>query len=262
MRTVRPTGRASGLAIGLVCAAALLIGLPARAADATATTPASKSGKGKHKTGHKAAKKKPATETQTADTPATKRRRVRAPAAYLVGDDNAHLINEDAPHVVAFGRDSKAVEKAFAENRRVELLDAEKAAREEKSPDRWRTVLFMLHGLPDNGDPEACFWRVLSFLRLGEIERARSVRAVCDLPAKDSSTLNAEDALVSGIPAMGSVARQDQWTSGNTKTGSKSGSANGSGTGSADDSAPDASVPPPPPPAAPYNGPGPTRYRD
>jgi len=111
----------------------------------------------------------------------------------------------------------KAVEKAFSETRRDQLVDAEKAARDAKSPDRWRTVLFMLRGLQERSDPEACFWRVLAFYRLGEIERARAVREICDLPAKDSATLNAEDANSAGVPTMGTVARDDQFAGGGMK---------------------------------------------
>src|SRR5262245_12022035 len=76
------------------------------------------------------------------DKPSTvaKRRNYAAEPVYLVGDGNAHLINENAPKIVAFPHEAKAVEKAFSETRRDQLVDAEKAARSEKSPDRWRTV--------------------------------------------------------------------------------------------------------------------------
>lgn len=163
----------------------------------------------------KKAKKKaasPATPSATAESAQAKRRRVGAEPAYIVGDSNPHFINERAPKIVAFPQDVKAVEKAFAETRRDQLVDAEKAARDQKSPDRWRTVLFSLRGLQDRSDPEACFWRVLAFYRLGEIDRARAVREGCELPAKDSSVLNTEDAAAAGVPAMGTVAREDQFT--------------------------------------------------
>jgi hypothetical protein len=206
----------------------------------------------------KAKKKKASAPTEpAADKPGTvaKRRRYGAQPVYLVGDSNAHLINESAPKIVAFPHEAKAVEKAFAETRRDQLNDAEKAARDEKSPDRWRTVLFMLRGLPERTDPEACFWRVLAFYRLGEIDRARAVRESCELVAKDSGVLNAEDATAAGVPAMGSVARQDQFFMPAGATEPKE-------TDPKKDSAKDPAAAAPPSPAiAPYTGPSPQRYK-
>jgi hypothetical protein len=197
-------------------AALLLSSAWARAADGAAASdgatakPAaqrkSKTGKSA-KSGPKSGKKKPA-PAATPDAMA-KRRRIGARPAYVVGDASTHFINETAPPIEPFPGDPKAFKRAFAETRRDQLADAEKAARDIKSPDRWRTVLFMLRGLPEHADPEACFWRVLAFYRLGEVTRGRTLREGCDLPAKDSSTLNAEDALVSGVPAMGTIARDD-----------------------------------------------------
>jgi hypothetical protein len=204
------TKSGAGLGAMLACASFMLVTTPARAApeaaapttDAT-TAPGSKQGKsGKKAKSAKAKKVAPAAE---AAKPAPKRRKVGVSPAYIVGDTSAHFINESAPKLVPFPENEKAFTKAFAENRRDQLGDAEKTARAAKSPDRWRSVLFMLHGLPDHNDSETCFWRVLSFYRLGEIERARKIRENCDLPAKDSSTLNAEDARVSGTPSMEDV---------------------------------------------------------
>jgi hypothetical protein len=182
------------------------------AADAGAK-PKGKSAKGSSKSVKTAKKKKPAPATTpeaTAEKPAfANRRKIGASPAYVVGDSNAHLINESAPPIEAFPTEGPAVKKAFAETRRDQLVDAEKAARDTKSPDRWRTVLFMLRGLPERTDPEACFWRVLSFYRLGEIARARTLREGCDLPSKDSAVLNAEDVTASGVPRMGTVAADD-----------------------------------------------------
>jgi hypothetical protein len=229
----------------LVFTALLTAGWSASAAGtgAPATAPAPKVAKKKKK---KAAA--PSEPASSADKPATvaKRRRYGADPVYLVGDSNAHLINENAPKIVAFPHEAKAVEKAFSETRRDQLVDAEKAARDEKSPDRWRTVLFMLRGLQERTDPEACFWRVLSFYRLGEIDRARAVRENCELPAKDSATLNSEDATAAGVPVMGTVARQDQFFVAANATEKKD---------------PAAAPPAPPPAAAPYTGPSPQRYK-
>ena len=246
-RTVLASGR------GLVCAAllpALLAALllssaRARAADGPAASgeaTAKPAGQRKSKTGKSAKsgpkKKKPA-PAATPDAMA-KRRRIGASPAYVVGDTNTHFINETAPPIEPFPGDPKGFKRAFAETRRDQLAGAEKAARDVKSPDRWRTVLFMLRGLPEHTDPEACFWRVLSFYRLGEITRGRTLREGCDLPAKDSSTLNAEDALVSGVPAMGSIARDDGF-------GPPPGAVNANAESRAA----------PPPVTAPYTGPSP-----
>jgi hypothetical protein len=186
----------------LACAALFLIAAAtgreaaaATEADAPASAPTPKPKKSRSSK----VKKAPAAEDAK---PAPKRRKLGVSPAYIVGDTNAHFINDSAPKIVPFAENSKAVEKAFAENRNEQVADAEKAARAAKSPDRWRTVLFMLHSLPDHADSEVCFWRVLSFYRLGEIERARKVREGCELPAKDSSTLNLEDARASGTPSM------------------------------------------------------------
>jgi hypothetical protein len=194
-----------------------------------------------------AKKKKAAPEPEAIDSKAAnaKRRRLAASPAYVVGDSNPHYIDVNAPKIVAFPQDTKAVDKAFAVGRREQLVDAEKAARTERSPDRWRTVLFALRGLHDRIDPETCFWRVLAFYRLGEVDRARAVRAVCELPAKDSSTLNAEDATVTGTPAMGTVQREDQFSA--PAAGEKPKAA-------------EAAPAPASPDATPYTGPGPQRF--
>jgi hypothetical protein len=204
-----------GVGLVLICAALLASGVDARAfatdapsdttnAPANGAKPAKKS-----KTTKKAKKKKAAPPSDDAGTTAARRRKIGAPPAYVVGDSDAHLINQNAPPLVPFGSESGAVKKAFAETRRDQLNDAEKAARDDKSPDRWRTVLFMIRGLPERIDPEACFWRVLSFYRLGELTRARKVREGCDLPAKDSVVLNGEDATAEGIPEMGANGEED-----------------------------------------------------
>jgi hypothetical protein len=209
--------RASTLGrIGVLFAALLMGASGAHAADAPAAKAATSvkgKSKGKGKAGKEPSAKKKATApaATTPDALAAKRRRYGAQPILLVGDSNPHMINENAPRITAFPQDAKAVDKAFAETRRDQLVDAEKAARDERSPDRWRTVLFMLRGLNEHSDPETCFWRVLSFYRLGETDRARAVREGCVLPAKDSSALNNEDANAAGVPAMGTVARQDQF---------------------------------------------------
>jgi hypothetical protein len=189
----------------LACASFMLLTTPARGATDVAATDATTAPKAKAVKKGKASKPKKAPPADEAAKPAAKRRKVGVNPAYIVGDSSAHFINESAPQIVPFPENAKAYTKAFAENRRDQLVDAEKTARAAKSPDRWRSVLFMLHGLPEHNDSETCFWRVLSFYRLEELERARKIRENCDLPAKDSSTLNAEDARVSGTPSMEDV---------------------------------------------------------
>jgi hypothetical protein len=255
------------LGFALACAGLLVCGRGAQAAAEDAATPGattsgqpkpkkaptnkskpaksnkSKSGKTTGKTTGKT-KKLPDADATDADAQAKlKRRRIGATPAYVIGDSDPHLINESAPPLESFPGDSKAVKKAFAETRRDQLVDAEKAARDATSPDRWRTVLFMLRGLPERTDPEACFWRVLSFYRLGEIQRARVLRENCELPPKDSAALNAEDATASGVPKMGTVAVDDGFgppPGGGTKT--------------------DASMTTPTPAVSPYTGPSPQRH--
>jgi len=227
----------------LIAAATAHAADPAPAADASATpkpaTTKKAAGKATKKSATSARKKKAAADAAEAESQ-SKRRRIGASPAYVVGDSDAHLINEAGPPLEAFPTDAKAVKKAFAETRRDQLVDAEKAARDDKTPDRWRTVLFALRGLPERNDPETCFWRVLSFYRLGEIARARTLREGCELPGKDSATLNAEDATASGVPAMGTVAADDGF-----------GQPSGAGTAKAE--------PKPAPTAAPYTGPSPRR---
>jgi hypothetical protein len=256
------TARTARRSLPLICAGLLSAALPlvgsssfaqqTAGASAPTSAPATAQSDGKEKNKKKSKKKgkaKVAPPSSSADAPkptTAKRRKVGAAPVYLVGDANAHLINENAPKIVAFPQEAKAVEKAFAETRRDQLVDAEKAARDAKSPDRWRTVLFMLRGLHDRTDPEACFWRVLSFYRLSELDRARAVRDGCEMPAKDSATLNTEDALVAGIPAMGTVAREDQFAV--------------AGASGAVGTTKEAPKPASPPAAAPYTGPGPQHF--
>jgi hypothetical protein len=230
--------------------AALPIGEVAHAADAAAAAerapkPRAKA-KGKSVKTAKKRKAPPTPPPESDEKPAlAKKRRIGASPAYVVGDADPHLINDAAPPIDAFPTDGKAVKKAFAETRRDQLVDAEKSARDAKSPDRWRTVLFMLRGLPERTDSEACFWRVLSFYRLGEIQRARTLRENCELPAKDSAVLNAEDVTASGVPQMGTVERDDGF-------GPPAGA-----------TAATAQAPATPPPedrrSTPYAGPGPTK---
>jgi len=64
-------------------------------------------------------------------------------------------------------------------------------------------VLFDLRDLDSRSDPEGCFWRLVAYYRLGQIERARQVRQTCELPSRDQAILEAEDAdeRTRGLPA-------------------------------------------------------------
>jgi hypothetical protein len=98
------------------------------------------------------------------------------------------------PQITPFPRDQAAVAKAFAQQRRQQLADAEKAARAAQQSDRWQAVLFEIRDLDSRSDPEACFWRVVAYYRMGQLERARTMRGTCELPTGDASALEAEDA--------------------------------------------------------------------
>ena len=83
-----------------------------------------------------------------------------------------------------FPSHADAAKKALAQNRRDQLDDAEKAARGPDQAERWQTVLFHLRDLDARSDSEGCFWRLVSYYRLGQIERARSLRQACELGAQ------------------------------------------------------------------------------
>jgi hypothetical protein len=96
------------------------------------------------------------------------------------------------PALSPFPGSADAVAKAFAENRRERLADAERAARGPKVADRWNTVLFHVKELDSRSDREACFWRTVAFYRLGEVGHGDATRDLCEFPASDYSALEAE----------------------------------------------------------------------
>jgi hypothetical protein len=99
----------------------------------------------------------------------------------------------DSVKLTPFPSHSDAAKKALAQNRRDELDDAEKAARSPDQADRWETVLFHLRNLDARSDAEGCFWRVVAYYRLGQMERARKLRQSCDLGGKDAALIEVED---------------------------------------------------------------------
>lgn len=151
----------------------------------------------------KSAKKKPA--AQTPERPIKAVARTLRPGALTV--NVGHEINEDA-HVTPFPSFAGHARKALAQNRRDQLIDAEEAARAARQPDRWMTVLFHLRELDSRNDPEACFWRVVAYYRLGELARARTLRASCEPPPAVQAALDNEDAVsttlqpVAALPEM------------------------------------------------------------
>jgi hypothetical protein len=114
-------------------------------------------------------------------------------------------INEDVT-LTPFPSHAAAAKKALSQNRRDQLDDAERAARAPEQAERWQTVLFHLRDLDARADSEGCFWRLISYYRLGQIERARSLRPACDLAPKDGGIIEAEDEQAAHLQAAGMLA--------------------------------------------------------
>jgi hypothetical protein len=185
----------------VVACALALPPVAARAANSAVVSAKTKSEP--KKAGKKASKKKPAGAEKAANAKAMQR--TLRPGALTV--NVGHEINEDA-HVTPFPSFAPHAKKALEQNRRDQLLDAEQTARADKSPDRWWTVLFHLRELDSRNDPEACFWRVVAYYRLGELARARTLRGMCEPPAAVQAVLDNEDAMsttlqpVAALPEM------------------------------------------------------------
>jgi hypothetical protein len=117
-------------------------------------------------------------------------------------------INESIK-LTPFPSQETATRRAFAQNRRDMLDDAEKAARGSGSDDRWETVLFDLRKIDARADPEGCFWRLVAYYRQGQIQRARQVRETCELPPRDLALLEAEDAEAASLQPPMAMAETD-----------------------------------------------------
>ena len=126
----------------------------------------------------------------------------------------AGTINEDVT-LTPFPSHAGAAKKALAQNRRDQLDDAEKAARAPEQAERWQTVLFHLRDLDARADSEGCFWRLVSYYRLGQIERARSLRPACELAPKDTGIIEAEDEQAARLQAAGTLADKEPAPVGN-----------------------------------------------
>jgi hypothetical protein len=160
-------------------------------AGTTAPTAAADSPAGKHtgKASRKRKRKKAISRGKPAPT-RTKLSRAMRPKALR---DPGHTINDDV-EITPFPSHAAAARKALSQNRRDQLDDAEKAARDPQQADRWQTVLFHLRAFDSRVDAEACFWRVVAYYRLGEIGRARTIRQNCEIAAADLPTIEKEDA--------------------------------------------------------------------
>jgi hypothetical protein len=190
--------------LGSLFVASVLVLAPVAARAAKDANAPAKTAKAASKTGaKKGAKKKPAASEDPGRP--TKISRTLRPGALTV--NVGHEINEDA-HVTPFPSFAGHAKKALAQNRRDSLVDAEQAARADRQTDRWWTVLFHLRELDSRNDPEACFWRVVSYYRLGELAKARALRAACEPPAGVQAVLDNEDAIsttlqpVAALPEM------------------------------------------------------------
>ena len=183
------------LLIVLMCAAALGPAGRRAALAETAAPAAAKKPAGKAKS--KPAARPTSTRPGRRDRAGQGGREMTASSA-----TDVHAINENV-EVTPFPSHAAAARKALSQNRRDQLDDAERAARAAHQDDRWQTVLFELRELDARSDAEACFWRVLSYYRLGQMARARSVRQLCTLGAKEESLLDTEDATCAGLqPAV------------------------------------------------------------
>jgi hypothetical protein len=171
-------------------------------APATAKSTAKSASKAVSK---KVSKKKAPAADKPTTRPTKAAQRTLRPGALTVAV--GHEINEDA-RVTPFPSFAGHAQKALAQNRRDQLVDAEQAARAPTQPDRWWTVLFHLRELDSRNDPEACFWRVVAYYRLGELAKARTLRAACEPPQPVQNVLDNEDALsttlqpVAALPEM------------------------------------------------------------
>jgi hypothetical protein len=117
----------------------------------------------------------------------------------------AGTINDDVT-LTPFPSHAGAARKALSQNRRDQLDDAERAARAPEQTERWQTVLFHLRDLDARADSEGCFWRLVSYYRLGQIERARALRPGCELAPKEGGIIEAEDEQATRLQASGTLA--------------------------------------------------------
>jgi hypothetical protein len=203
----RPLGVAPLLAISLTLSTGLAASPwlssasaadgPSGAPDKSAAAPRPHQPSGKVASRTKSHRTKGKRAAGAAVKPTASRRSAHA-ARTKTAHAEAPTINENI-EITPFPSHAAAARKALAQNRREQLEDAEKAARDPRQDDRWQTVLFHLRGFDSRGDAEACFWRVIAYYRLGEIGRARTVRQSCDLSSKDEPLIEHEDVLSASL---------------------------------------------------------------
>ncbi len=138
--------------------------------------------------------------THTKPTHSARQRAGHAQAAKTINDDVT---------LTPFPSHAGAARKALAQNRRDQLDDAEKAARSPEQADRWQTVLFHLRDLDARSDSEGCFWRLVAYFRLGQVERARTLRQACELPPKDAAIIEMEDEQAAQLQSPATLAEKE-----------------------------------------------------
>ena len=172
--------------------------------DGAAVPAGSEAGSAKKKTRRSTGKKSAPKSKASPDTKVT-----RAKPPRPARQKSAAMINEDVS-LTPFPSHANAAKKALSQNRRDQLDDAEKAARGADQSDRWQTVLFHLRNLDARSDSEGCFWRLVAYYRLGQVDRARALRQACDLVPKDAAVIEAEDEQAAQLQPAATVAEKDQ----------------------------------------------------
>ena len=220
---MRPARGLVGLVAPLAIALAMSVGGLAGQRVARASSPASKGSPGADGTSAAAgsdsdgAKKKARRPSSKKSAPKSK----AAPDTKVTRNKSTHLARQKSARTQAgtinenvtltpFPSHAGAAKKALAQNRRDQLNDAEKAARSPDQAERWQTVLFHLRDLDARADSEGCFWRLVSYYRLGQIERARTLRQACDLLPKDAGIIEAEDEQAERAQPAGTLADKEQ----------------------------------------------------
>lgn len=198
----------------------LLFSLSLSAGAAQAGSPSSgASGKGAAESGsdvggakkkaRKPSNKKAAPKSKGASDSKLTHNKPAHPARQKAGHAEATKTINDNVTLTPFPSHSGAAKKALAQNRRDQLDDAEKAARSPAQADRWQTVLFHLRDLDARADSEGCFWRLVAYYRLGQVDRARTLRQSCELAPKDSGVVEAEDEQAAHLQTAATLAEKE-----------------------------------------------------
>jgi len=185
---------------------------PSSAGSAGASAPAGSDAGGAKKKARKPGGKPNSKKSSPKSKASPDTKVTRNKSTHLARQKSAHAqggtINEDVT-LTPFPSHAAAAKKALAQNRRDQLDDAEKAARSPDQAERWQTVLFHLRDLDARADAEGCFWRLVSYYRLGQVERARSLRQGCELAPKDAAIIEAEDEQAARLQGAGTLADKD-----------------------------------------------------